>query len=97
MDPRVKLFDEAMKNPEMRRKMQIKALFSVLLFVMFLGVIFITAGTLISNKHGTFLGMTHLDYLKLRAKYGMVMMVLIIIHLGMNWDLLKKEMKFLLG
>jgi len=97
MDPRVKLFEEAMKNPKMKRKMKLKAMFSMLLFVMFLGVIFITLGTLISNRQGTFLGMTHLDYLRLRAKYGMVMMVLIIIHLGTNWSMLKKEVKFLLG
>ncbi|ASJ04453.1 hypothetical protein [Thermococcus barossii] len=97
MDPMAKAFEEAKKNPEMRKKLKVKAAFSMLLFVMFLGVVFITVGTAIASKNGSFLGMTQLDFLKLRARYGIVMMLLIIIHLLMNRSIMKKELEMLFG
>ncbi|NJD99358.1 hypothetical protein E3E26_06115 [Thermococcus sp. LS1] len=97
MDPMAKAFEEAKKNPKMRKKLKIKAAFSLLLFVMFLGVVFITIGTIIASKTGSFLGMTQLDFLKLRAQYGIIMMFLIIIHLAMNRSIMKKELELLFG
>ncbi len=97
MDPMAKMFEEAKKNPKMRKKLRIKATFSLVLFIAFLGVIFITVGTVISAKQGSFLGMNQLDFLKLRAKYGLLMMVLIIIHLLMNRSIMKKELELLFG
>ncbi|NJE03290.1 hypothetical protein [Thermococcus sp. MV11] len=97
MDPMAKAFEEAKRNPKLRKKLKIKAAFSLILFVGFLGVIFITIGTLISSKNGSFLGMTQLDFLKLRARYGIVMMFLIIIHLLMNRSIMKKELEMLFG
>ncbi|NJE42255.1 hypothetical protein [Thermococcus sp. GR6] len=97
MDPMAKAFEEAKKNPKIRKRLKIKAAFSLLLFVMFLGVIFITIGTIIASKTGSFLGMTQLDFLKLRARYGIIMMFLIIIHLAMNRSIMKKELELLFG
>ncbi|KUH33581.1 hypothetical protein APY94_05140 [Thermococcus celericrescens] len=97
MDPMAEVFEKAKKNPQMRKKLRIKAIFSMTLFIAFLGVIFITIGTFISAKQGTFLGMNQLDFLKLRARYGLVMMVLIIIHLIMNRSIMKKELELLTG
>ncbi|NJE06475.1 hypothetical protein E3E36_10045 [Thermococcus sp. M36] len=97
MDPMAKVFEEAKKNPKMRKKLKTKAAFSMLLFIAFLGVIFITMGTFISAKQGSFLGMTQLDFLKLRARYGLLMMILIIIHLFMNRSIMKKELELLRG
>lgn len=97
MDPMSKVFEEAKKNPKMRKKLKIKAAFTLLLSVMFLGVIFITVGTILASKHGSFVGMTQLDFLKLRARYGLIMTALILIHLGMNWNILKREIKFLIS
>ncbi|ASA77364.1 hypothetical protein [Thermococcus sp. 5-4] len=97
MDPMAKAFEEAKKNPKMRKRLKVKAAFSMLLFVMFLGVIFITVGTVIASKNGSFLGMTQLDFLKLRARYGIIMMFLIIFHLLMNRSIMRKELEMLLG
>ncbi len=97
MDPMSRIFEEAKKNPRMKKKLRVKAAFSLLLFVAFLGVIFITVGTFISARQGSFLGMTQLDFLRLRARYGLFMMVLILIHLAMNWNLMKKELELLFG
>ncbi len=74
-----------------------KAVFSLVLFVAFLGVIFITVGTFLSAKQGSFLGMNQLDFLRLRARYGLLMMALILIHLAMNGNLMKKELGLLFG
>ncbi|AEO13903.1 hypothetical protein [Thermococcus sp. AM4] len=90
-----KVFEEAKKNPKMKKKLKIKATFSLILLVAFLGVIFITIGTFISAKHGSFMGMTQMDFLKLRSKYGLIMMALIIIHLIMNRGIMKKELELL--
>lgn len=95
MDPMSKVFEEAKKNPKTRKKLRIKAAFSLVLFIAFLGVLFITVGTFISAKQGRFLGMNQLDFLRLRARYGLFMMVLIIIHLLMNRSMMKKELEFL--
>jgi len=97
MDPVSKVFEEAKKNPKMKKKLRMKAVFSLVLFVAFLGVIFITVGTFLSAKQGSFLGMNQLDFLRLRARYGLLMMVLILIHLAMNWNLMKKELGLLFG
>lgn len=97
MDPMSKVFEEAKKNPKMKKKLRMKAAFSLVLFVAFLGVIFITVGTFVSARQGSFLGMTQLDFLRLRARYGLFMMVLILIHLAMNWNLMKKELELLFG
>lgn len=97
MDLMAKAFEEAKNNPKIRKKLKIKAAFSLLLFAMFLGVIFITVGTIIASKAGSFLGMTQLDFLKLRSQYGIIMMFLIIIHLAMNRSIMKKELELLFG
>lgn len=97
MDPMSRIFEEAKKNPRMKKKLRVKAVFSLVLFIAFLGVIFITAGTFVSARQGSFLGMTQLDFLRLRARYGLFMMVLILIHLAMNWNLMKKELELLFG
>ncbi|WP_297093229.1 hypothetical protein [Thermococcus sp.] len=97
MDVMAKAFEEAKKNPALRKRLRIKAAFSLVLLVGFLGVVFITVGTIISGKNGSFLGMTQLDYLKLRARYGIVMMILITIHLVMNRSIMKKELEMLFG
>ena len=41
--------------------------------------------------------MNQLDFLKLRARYGLLMMALIIIHLLMNKSIMKKELELLFG
>ncbi len=97
MDPMAKIFEEAKRNPEMKKKLKVKAVFSMLLLVAFLGVVFITIGTFLSGRHGTFLGMTRLDFLKLRAHYGLFMMMLIFIHLFMNKGIISKEVDLLRG
>ncbi|WP_456394595.1 hypothetical protein [Thermococcus sp.] len=97
MDPMSKMFEEAKRNPKMRKKLKMKAAFTLLLSVMFLGVIFITVGTILASKHGSFIGMTQLDFLRLRSRYGLIMTALILIHLGMNWNILKKEIEFLMS
>lgn len=97
MDPMAKVFEEAKKNPKMRKKLRIKAAFSLVLFIAFLGVLFITVGTFISAKQGSFLDMNQLDFLRLRARYGLFMMLLILLHLAMNWNMLKKELGLLFG
>ncbi len=97
MDPMSKVFEEAKKNPKMKKKLRVKAIFSLVLLVAFMGVVFITLGTLISSKQGHFLGMTQLDFLKLRARYGIFMMVLITAHLLMNRSIMKKEFELLFG
>ena len=79
----------------MKKKLKMKAAFSLVLLVAFLGVIFITIGMFISAKQGTFMGMTHMDFLKLKARYGLLMMVLILTHLAMNWGMLKRELSLL--
>ena len=95
MDPMEKIFDEMAKNPKMKKKLKIKAAFSLLLLVLFFGVIFITVGTILATKNGSFLGLTKLQFMELRSKYGIMMMVLIIIHLLMNWKIFTKELKIL--
>lgn len=97
MDPMAKVFEEAKRNPKMRKKLRIKAAFSLVLFIAFLGVLFITVGTFISAKQGSFLDMNQLDFLRLRARYGLFMMLLILLHLAMNWNMLKKELGLLFG
>ncbi len=97
MDPMAKIFEEAKKNPKLKKKLKIKAIFSLVLLTAFLGVIFITIGTFLSTKQGTFLGMTQMDFLRLRARYGLIMMALIIIHLIMNRSVMKKELELLMG
>ncbi|WP_297463623.1 hypothetical protein [Thermococcus sp.] len=54
-------------------------------------------GTFLSAKQGSFLGMNQLDFLRLRARYGLLMMALILIHLAMNGNLMKKELGLLFG
>ncbi|ASJ16828.1 hypothetical protein A3L04_06935 [Thermococcus chitonophagus] len=90
-----KAFEEAMGNPKMRRKLKVKAVLSLILVVGFLGVVFITVGTIIATKTGSFMGMTRLDFLQLRARYGLFMMVLIFLHILMNREILKLEAKLL--
>jgi len=97
MDVMARAFEEAKKNPALRKRLRIKAAFSLILLLGFLGVVFITVGTIISSKNGSFLGMTQLEYLKLRARYGIIMMLLITIHLLMNRGLMKKELEMLFG
>lgn len=97
VDPMAKIFEEAKKNPKLQKKLRIKAIFSLVLFIAFLGVIFITIGTFVSAKQGTFLGMTQMGFLKLRARYGLIMMGLIITHLIMNRGIMKKELELLMG
>ncbi|NJE55291.1 hypothetical protein [Thermococcus sp. 21S9] len=97
MNPMEKAFEEAMKNPKLRKKLRVKAFLSLLLLVGFLGVVFITIGTIIASKNGTFLGMTHLDFLKLRARYGLFMMTLITIHIIMNRSIMRRELRLLFG
>ncbi|WP_099210533.1 hypothetical protein [Thermococcus henrietii] len=97
MNPMEKAFEEAMKNPKLRKKLRVKAFLSLLLLVGFLGVVFITIGTIVASKNGTFLGMTHLDFLKLRARYGLFMMVLITIHIIMNRGIMRRELQLLFG
>ncbi|CAI1493895.1 conserved protein of unknown function [Thermococcus nautili] len=97
MNPIEKAFEEAMKNPKLRKKLRVKAFLSLLLLVGFLGVVFITIGTMMASKNGTFLGMTHLDFLKLRARYGLFMMALITIHIIMNRGIMRKELGLLFG
>ncbi len=95
MDPMMKAFEEAKNNSKMRKKLRIKSVFTILLFVAFIGVIILTIGTIISAKQGAFLGITHIQFLKLKANYGILMLLLILIHLGMNWKIFKKEISFL--
>ncbi len=95
MDPMSKVFEEAKKNPKMKKRLRMKAAFSLVLVTAFLGVVFITIGTFVSMKTGSFLGMTHLDFLELRARYELFMMVLIITHLAMNWSMFRKELVIL--
>ncbi|GAB6135551.1 hypothetical protein [Thermococcus prieurii] len=97
MNPMEKAFEEAMKNPKLRKKLRVKAFLSLLLLVGFLGVVFITIGTMAASKNGTFLGMTHLDFLKLRARYGLFMMVLITVHIIMNRSIMRRELQLLFG
>jgi len=97
MNPMVEAFEKAVKDPKLRKKLKIKAFLSLLLLAGFIGVILITIGTVIASKHGTFLGMTHIDFLKLRAKYGFLMMSLIILHLIMNRSIMKRELQLLFG
>ena len=97
MNPMEKAFEEAMRNPMLRKKLRVKAFLSLLLLVGFLGVVFITIGTMMASKNGTFLGMTHLDFLKLRARYGLLMMALITIHIIMNRRIMRKELGLLFG
>jgi len=94
MNPMEKAFEEAMRNPMLRKKLRVKAFLSLLGF---LGVVFITIGTMMASKNGTFLGMTHLDFLKLRARYGLFMMALITIHIIMNRRIMRKELGLLFG
>ncbi|WP_231845555.1 hypothetical protein [Pyrococcus abyssi] len=79
----------------MKKLSLIKAAFSLILLIAFCGVIFITIGTIISTRQGSFLGLTQLDFLKLRARYGFIMLVLILIHLFMNRSIMKKELQLL--
>ncbi len=39
--------------------------------------------------------MRGLELLKLKSKYGLIMLSLIAIHLGLNWDMFKNEVKVL--
>jgi len=75
----------------------VKAFLSLLLLVGFLGGVLITIGMMMASKNGTFLGMTHLDFLKLCARYGLFMMSLITAHIIMNRGIMRKELRLLLG
>ncbi|WP_457752408.1 hypothetical protein [Thermococcus sp.] len=97
MNPMEIAFEEALKDPKLRKKLKIKAFLSLLLLAGFIGVVLITIGTVIASKHGAFLGMSHIDFLKLRAKYGLLMMGLITIHLIMNRNIMKRELQILFG
>ncbi|WP_461865561.1 hypothetical protein [Thermococcus sp.] len=79
----------------MREKLKVKAAYSMFLFIMFLGVIFITIGTIMATKTGSFLGLSKLQFMELRSKYGIIMMFLILIHLTMNRSIMKKELEIL--
>ncbi|NJE10023.1 hypothetical protein [Thermococcus sp. MAR1] len=97
MDPISKAIEEAKNNPKLRKKLRIKAALTTVLMIAFLGVIFITVGTFISARQGTFLGMNQLDFLRLRARYGLLMMFLIILHIATNWRIYRKELELLSG
>ena len=56
MDTIAKIFEEAKKNPKMRKKLKIKAAFSFVLFIAFLGVILITTRNFCIGKTGEFPG-----------------------------------------
>ena len=97
MNPMAEAFEKAVRDPRLRKKLKIKAFLSLLLLAGFIGVVFITVGTVMATRHGTFLGMTRLDFLKLRARYGLLMMVLITIHVILNRGIMKRELKLLFG
>ncbi len=46
-------------------------------------------------KHGSFLGMNGIEILRMKSRYGIVMLALIAIHLGLNWDMFKNEIRVL--
>jgi hypothetical protein len=93
MDPITKAFMEAKNNPKMKKKIQMKTTLTTVLIIAFIGVIFLTVGTIISAKTGHFLGMNHIQMLKLKATYGIFMLILILIHLAMNWKIYTAELK----
>jgi hypothetical protein len=97
MNPVEKAFEDAIKNPKLRKKLRAKAFLSLLLLIGFLGVVFITLGTIVASRNGTFLGMTRLDFLQLRARYGLFMMTLITAHIIMNRGIMRKELGLLFG
>jgi len=37
--------------------------------------------------------MKGIDFPKIKSKYGIIMLSLIAIHLGLNWDMFKNEVK----
>ncbi len=75
---------------------KVRALLSSILLVVFIGVLVITIGVLYITKTGNpFLGMSKSELFNARNILGPIMNVLIIIHLALNWNLYKKELKVL--
>nr|WP_156471213.1 hypothetical protein [Thermococcus peptonophilus] len=77
------------------QKVKTKAVLSTILLAVYVGALILTAGQFIATKSGSFLGMRQLDVLKLKARYGLIMLALIAVHLTLNLDLLKNELKAL--
>ncbi|WP_297488402.1 hypothetical protein [Thermococcus sp.] len=76
---------------------KIRAVLSTTLLVVFIGVLFVTVGVLYTTKIGhPFLGMTRSQLFKVRNILGPVMNALIIVHLGVNWGMYRRELKVLL-
>ncbi|WP_324735791.1 hypothetical protein VFC49_00940 [Thermococcus sp. SY098] len=97
MDPMEKMLDDAAKNPKMRRKLKVKALLSLVLFIVFLLALFTAIGMLWATKNGAFLGMTKAQIFALRTKVALIMNVLIIAHIIVNRKVFVKELKILFG
>ncbi|AHF80350.1 hypothetical protein [Thermococcus paralvinellae] len=97
MDPMEKMFDEAAKNPKMRKKIKVKAMLSLILFVVFLLALFTAIGMLWATKNGTFLGMTKAQIFAIRTKVALIMNILIIAHIIVNRKVFIKELKVLFG
>jgi len=75
---------------------KVRAILSTVLLVVFIGVLFVTVGVLYTTKTGhQFLGMTKPQLFRLRNVLGPLMNVLIIVHLGLNWGMYKRELKVL--
>ena len=78
-----------------RTKVKVKAVLSSILIAMYIGAIFLTVGEVMAMKHGSFLGMKGIEILRMKSRYGIVMLALIAVHLGLNWDMFKNEVKVL--
>ncbi|WP_297439053.1 hypothetical protein [Thermococcus sp.] len=78
-----------------KTKVKTKAVLSSILIAVYIGAVFLTIGEVMAVKQGSFLGMRGLELLKLKSKYGLIMLSLIAIHLGLNWDMFKNEVKVL--
>ncbi|WP_456421354.1 hypothetical protein [Thermococcus sp.] len=78
-----------------KTKVKMKAVLSSVLIAMYIGAILLTIGEILAVKHGSFLGMKGIEFLKIKSKYGIIMLSLIAIHLGLNLDMFKNEVKVL--
>ncbi|AEK73649.1 hypothetical protein GQS_08775 [Thermococcus sp. 4557] len=75
---------------------KVRAILSTVLLVVFLGVLFVTVGVLYTTRTGhPFLGMNKNQLFRIRNVLGPLMNVLIIVHLGLNWGMYKRELKVL--
>ncbi|WP_461866028.1 DUF4405 domain-containing protein [Thermococcus sp.] len=75
---------------------KVRAVLSTILLVVFLGVLFIMIGVLYTTKTShPFLGMNKNQLFKIRNILGPLMNALIIVHLGLNWGMYKRELKVL--